>query len=133
MSTRNSHKKRGGPSSVRTSTTINIGSKRGASSRSTAATRNKRSRQDDDDDAVLTRSDIPAIIAAIRDAARSESEALTATHLPCSSSMTTGTAPTLTGATSSLRTARPRSTSTDTTRNAYPTAADEMQLQELGK
>ena len=79
---------------------------------------------------VLTRSNIPTIVAAVRDASRSKSEMSTFAHLPRSTSMPAGTAPMLPGA---PPTAPSLSTLSDATRNAYPTAADEMQLQEFGK
>ena len=116
---------RGQPVSSRTPAVANAGSKRGASSRGSTH-ENKRLRQDDNDE-ILTRSDIPTIVSAVLDASRSESGTQTVTSPPPRSSAATPPS------SSSSSTAPPRSTPPDAATNTHPTAADEMQHQELGK
>jgi len=121
---RNSQRGRGGRGSrgrrtARAQPVATTGSKRGSSSREQATNRSKRPRQSDEE-GVLTRSDIPAIVAAVLDASRSGNGSATASTNPPLSHTARGTSPRTT----------PQGTTPD---NNHHAAAEEIEHQELGE
>ena len=117
---RSSQRERGGRGrrTAQAQPTVTTGNKRGSSSRG-SATRSKRPRQNDGE-GVLTRNDIPVIVAAVLDASRTGNGAATASTDPPPSTTTRRTSPRMTP---------PQGT----TGSTHPTAVEEIEHQELGE